>query len=80
MTARAELDATAAKLDELAATVGPLLDRVAAFHRPDVWRGRRADRFGQELDDRRAELSAVVRDLEAGACRLRAEAGRFGPC
>jgi hypothetical protein len=74
MTTPAELDAAAARLEVLADDVGTLLDRVVAFHRPDVWQGARADRFGHELDDRRAQLRAAAVGFADDARMLRAQA------
>jgi hypothetical protein len=83
MTSAAELDAASAKLMALAEVVGTALDPVVAFHRPDVWQGARAGRFGQELDDQRARLRATALDLVDEARRLHAQADllriTFGP-
>jgi hypothetical protein len=74
MPSPAELDAAADVLLALATEVGTALDRVAAFHRPDVWQGRRADRFGRELDDQRAQLRAAAEELTGDARLLRGRA------
>jgi hypothetical protein len=70
----AELDASADRLLALAARVGTGLDRVAAFHRPDVWQGAAADRFGRGLDDQRVLLRAAAEDLIGDARLLRGRA------
>ena len=59
----ADLDTAAERLEALADVVGTGLDRMVAFHRPDVWQGLLADRFGRELDDQRALLRAAAREL-----------------
>jgi hypothetical protein len=69
-----ELDADAARLEALALEVGTALDRVVAFHRPDVWQGRRADRFGRELEDQRRQVRVAADELAAEARVLRARA------
>jgi hypothetical protein len=74
MTSPAELDAAADTLLALAAEVGTALDRVAAFHRPDVWQGLRADRFGRALDDHRVLLRAAAQELTDDARLLRGRA------
>ena len=74
MTTVDELEASARRLDALAATVGTLLDPIVAFHRPDVWRGGRAIRFGQDLLDQRTRLGAAAAQLAADARLLRARA------
>ena len=74
MASPADLDAAADRLAALAHVVGTLLDRVVAFDRPDVWQGARADRFGRELDDQRAQLRAAARALAEDAATLRAGA------
>jgi len=74
MASPAELDAAADRLEAIAAEVGTGLDRVAAFHRPDVWQGARAVRFGQELDDQRVRLRAAAEELAGEARELRARA------
>ena len=85
MPSPADLDATAARFDVLAGQVGTALDRVAAFHRPDVWQGARADRFGRGLDDHRVQLRAAAEELAGDARLLRARAellramGALGP-
>ncbi len=73
-TSPAELEAAADRFDALAGVVGTALDRVVAFHRPDVWQGARADRFGRDLDDQRALLRAAAADLAADARVLRSRA------
>jgi len=74
MTSPDELEAAAARLERLAGEVGSLLDRVVAFHRPDVWQGARADRFGRDLDDQRAHLRAAAQGFADDARTLRARA------
>jgi hypothetical protein len=74
MVSAADLDLAAARFQALADEVGTALDRVAAFHRPDVWQGARAERFGRELDDQRALLRAAARGLADDARSLRARA------
>lgn len=74
MTSPAELDAAADRLEAIARDVGTGLDRVVAFHRPDVWQGARAARFGQELDDQRVRLRAAAEQLAGEARELRARA------
>jgi hypothetical protein len=70
----AELDAAALRLEALAGEVGTLLDRVLALDRPDVWQGARADRFGHELDDQRAQLRVAALGFADDARLLRAQA------
>lgn len=70
-----ELDAAADRLDTLAGEVATVLDRVVTFHRPDVWQGARADRFGRELDDHRALLRHAAEGFAEDARTLRAQAG-----
>jgi hypothetical protein len=74
MTSAADLDSAADRCEALAEQVRTALDRVAAFHRPDVWQGARADRFGRELEDQRAQLRAAGRELADDARLLRARA------
>ena len=74
VTSPLELDAAADRFDALAGVVGTALDRVVAFHRPDVWQGARANRFGQDLDDQRVRLRAAAAELAADARVLRARA------
>jgi hypothetical protein len=69
-----DLDAAAERLEWLAAEVGTTLDRIVAFHRPDVWQGARADRFGHDLDDQRAHLRAAALGFAEDARMLRAQA------
>ena len=69
-----ELEALAQRLEAVAATVGTALDPVVAHHRPDVWQGARADRFGQELVDQRAWLRAAADQLTVDARLLQARA------
>jgi hypothetical protein len=74
MTSPADLEAAADRLDLVADEVRTGLDRVAAFHRPDVWQGARAGRFGRELEDQRTQLRAVADELAGAARVLRARA------
>ena len=74
-----DLEALARRLEAVAASVGTALDPVVAHHRPDVWQGARADRFGQDLVEQRAwlrlaadQLTVDARLLEARAALLRA--------
>jgi hypothetical protein len=69
-----ELEAAADRLDALATEVGTTLDRVVTYHRPDVWQGARADRFGRELDDQRALLRRAAEAFADDARMLRAQA------
>jgi hypothetical protein len=69
-----ELDTLAVELGALAEAIREPLDRVVAFHRPDVWRGGRADRFGQELADQRLRVRAAADELAATARLLRSRA------
>ena len=74
MASPAELDAAADRLEAIALEVRTGLDRVVAFHRPDVWQGARAARFGQELDDQRALLRSAAEQLAGDARAIRARA------
>jgi hypothetical protein len=69
-----ELERMASELSALALAVLGVLNRVAAYHRPDVWQGLRADRFGQELADQRLRVKAAAAELGDGARLLRARA------
>jgi phosphatidylserine/phosphatidylglycerophosphate/cardiolipin synthase-like enzyme len=69
-----DLDTLATRLGALAQAVREPLDRVVAYHRPDVWRGARADRFGQELADQRLRVRVAADELAAAARLLRARA------
>src|SRR4029453_17656305 len=69
-----DLDTLATRLGALAQAVREPLDRVVAYHRPDVWRGARADRFGQELADQRLRGRVAADELAAAARLLRARA------
>ncbi len=75
MTTADDLEAFARRLDAVAATVGTALDPVVAYHRPDVWRGARALRFGQELVEQRASVRAAADQLTVDARLLQARAG-----
>ena len=61
------MEAAALRLSALAAVVGTALDPVVAHHRPDVWQGGRAVRFGQELVDHRLlhARAALLRTTQA---------------
>ncbi len=74
MTTADDLDALAHRLEAVAGTVGAALDPVVAHHRPDVWQGARATRFGQELVEQRAWLRAAADQLTVDARLLRARA------
>lgn len=74
MSAPDELEALAQRLESAAVTVGTALDLVVAHHRPDVWQGARATRFGQELVEQRAWLRAAADQLTVDARLLRARA------
>ena len=69
-----DLEAAARRLSTLAAVVGNALDPIVAYHRPDVWQGGRAVRFGQELMDHRLLLRAAADELGADARLLAARA------
>lgn len=69
-----ELEAASLRLSALAAVVGTALDPVVAHHRPDVWQGGRAVRFGQDLVDHRLLLRAAGEALAADARLLHARA------
>ena len=75
MTTADDLEAFARRLDAVAATVGTALDPVVAYHRPDVWQGARALRFGQELVEQRASVRAAADQLTVDARLLQARAG-----
>jgi hypothetical protein len=74
MTTADDLEALAHRLESVAATVGTALDPVVAHHRPDVWQGARAARFGQELIEQRAWLRAAADQLTVDARLLQARA------
>ena len=67
-----ELLRAAEVIDEVVGTLEPAMADLAAFHRPDVWTGARADRFGRELEDRARQVRATADDLRLEAARLRA--------
>jgi hypothetical protein len=69
-----DMDAAARRLHAVAAVVGNALDPIVAYHRPDVWQGGRAARFGQELVDHRLLLRAAADQLVADARLLAARA------
>jgi len=69
-----DLEALARRLEAVAASVGTALDPVVAHHRPDVWQGARADRFGQDLVEQRAWLRAAADQLTVDARLLEARA------
>jgi hypothetical protein len=64
-----ELDQQAAELEALARSVVTTVDSLLAYHRPDVWQGARADRFGRELAEQRLRVRAAAEAL-AGSARL----------
>ncbi len=74
MTTPDDLEALARRLEAAAATVGTALDEVVAHHRPDVWQGARAVRFGQGLVEQRASLRAAADQLTVDARLLDARA------
>lgn len=74
MTTPDDLEALARRLEAVAATVATALDPVVAHHRPDVWQGARAVRFGQELVEQRAWLRAAAEELTVDARILQARA------
>ena len=74
MTRVDELEAASLRLSALAAVVGTALDPIVAYHRPDVWQGGRAVRFGQALVDHRLLLRAAADELAADARLLHARA------
>lgn len=74
MTTPDDLEALARRLEAAAAAVGTALDTVVAHHRPDVWQGARAIRFGQELVEQRAWLRAAAEELAVDARLLHARA------
>lgn len=69
-----DLEALARRLEAVAVSVGTALDPVVAHHRPDVWQGARAVRFGQELLEQRGSLRAAADQLAVDARLLRARA------
>ena len=74
MSAAEEHRTLATLLDATAAMTPDLLVEVAAHHRADVWTGRRADQFGDALDDRRRELRVAADELQRQATELRKRA------
>lgn len=74
MTAAEDCRALADDLDRAAAVVPGLLADVRAFHRPDVWTGRRSERFGDELADRCRVLRVAADELRRQAADLRGRA------
>jgi hypothetical protein len=74
MTQADDMAAAARRLSAVAAEVGRALDPIVAYHRPDVWQGGRAVRFGQELLDHRVLLRAAADELAADARLLAARA------
>ena len=69
-----DLEALARRLEAVATAVGTALDPVVAHHRPDVWQGARAVRFGQGLVEQRASLRAAADQLTVDARLLQARA------
>jgi hypothetical protein len=69
-----DMEAAARRLRAVAAVVGDALDPIVAYHRPDVWQGGRAVRFGQELVDHRLLLRAAADQLATDARLLAARA------
>jgi hypothetical protein len=64
----------AALLEATAAELPQLMVQLAAFHRPDVWTGRRADRFGRGIEDRHRQLRVTAEELRRQATALRFQA------
>ena len=64
---------TAVCLRSLALEVERALDPVAAYDRPDVWRGGRADRFQAALAANRIRLRAARWELESEALRAESQ-------
>jgi hypothetical protein len=64
----------AALLDAAAAELPDLIKTVAAHHRPDVWSGRRADRFGHDLEDRHRQIRVTAEELGRLAAEHRSRA------
>lgn len=75
MTTPTELEAAAVRLAALSALVTPTVEQLVAYHRPDVWQGGRAVRFGHELMDQRAQARAAADQLAADARLTQARAG-----
>ena len=73
----------AIELRRLAGELATMLDEVTAHHRPDVWEGDVASRFGDELDEhRRRLLHPVVGTATAltdAAVRLSVKADALAP-
>jgi len=69
-----EMRQAAALLDTIAGDLPDLAVDLAAFHRPDVWTGRRADDFGRELDGRHRQLRMTADELRRQATDLRLRA------
>jgi len=69
-----EMRQAAALLDTVAGDLPDLAVDLAAFHRPDVWTGRRADDFGRELDGRHRQLRTTADELRRQAADLRLRA------
>ena len=65
----------AALLDATAAELPQVTGDLAAYHRPDVWTGRRAERFGRELEDQHRLLGTAAGELRRQAGELRHRAG-----
>jgi hypothetical protein len=65
----------AALLDATAAGLPRVMADLAAYHRPDVWTGGRADRFGRELEDQQQLLRSTADDLHRQAADMRRQAG-----
>lgn len=65
----------AALLEATAAELPQVTGDLAAYHRPDVWTGRRAERFGHELEDQHRVLAAAAGELRDQAAELRHRAG-----
>lgn len=69
-----EIDRLADLLEALGHEVPAVVDRLVSHHRPDVWRGARAQRFGAGLADERIRVRAAADRLAEDARRLRAQA------
>ena len=74
MTAARDCRALADLFDDTAGVIPEVLAEVRAFHRPDVWTGRRSDRFGDELADQSRLLRAAADELRQQAVELRGRA------
>jgi hypothetical protein len=69
-----DLYQSAGQLTALSELIRLSFDQLVAYHRPDVWQGGRARRFGEDLADRRVQVHAVAEQVAADARLLRARA------